>query len=631
LLEAQTQSKVAVEYEYGQVQMEEASSSSSSHQVSTASTLSEALEDIKVEITRLRLDKKEVLAKIDSLKNEGKNIDAKVAEKITERKTIEDRIKEQKAAAKASAKNKAKSKSKDESKMTEAEKKYQTLLASDAEVSKMIREANATTRKNRALNIVSDFDDTRVQKHMEYNNLRKEAITNLMLKGVEADKKSIDKEITMIRIGRQYDEEHGEADGEKIDVKDFIRNRNNFDDNKGGEEHIEITLNEKEEEKEEAEEETSGQVLETEVSEKEEEGEKEERKKAMLMKCKLKALFPGIHVDSDLEEAKEEEEEEEASGQVLETEVSEKEEEGEIKEGTDGEEDDDEVVSREKLEKMTKQQLHDFLAAHGKRVNNKNILKGNLVNLIIREGLDKMPKSTSDGDETVIKINWKGSRSGEIRSFTATPSTKVEDFMQKVFAEYHFDIDDVNFDEEVDYTASHNMILLPNGKLMADREKCLGDYGLKGGNDIAYVISFKLGLKGGVGAKRGIKGTITWDAETAGKLDRVSPVSQTILNYNMDNDAVERFFTALNNNQVLEMVKLWDSGKMPNKYKFQYMLNMEPNVAYIEEASDTLDHISSQFKEKFYTAFTPDSVKEELKIQMRARRLVQAAVDAVVG
>lgn len=555
--------------------MEEASSSSSSHQVSTASTLSEALEDIKVEITRLRLDKKEVLAKIDSLKNEGKNIDAKVAEKITERKTIEDRIKEQKAAAKASAKNKAKSKSKDESKMTEAEKKYQTLLASDAEVSKMIREANATTRKNRALNIVSDFDDTRVQKHMEYNNLRKEAITNLMLKGVEADKKSIDKEITMIRIGRQYDEEHGEADGEKIDVKDFIRNRNNFDDNKGGEEHIEITLNEKEEEKEEAEEETSGQVLETEVSEKEEEGE--------------------------------------------------------IKEGTDGEEDDDEVVSREKLEKMTKQQLHDFLAAHGKRVNNKNILKGNLVNLIIREGLDKMPKSTSDGDETVIKINWKGSRSGEIRSFTATPSTKVEDFMQKVFAEYHFDIDDVNFDEEVDYTASHNMILLPNGKLMADREKCLGDYGLKGGNDIAYVISFKLGLKGGVGAKRGIKGTITWDAETAGKLDRVSPVSQTILNYNMDNDAVERFFTALNNNQVLEMVKLWDSGKMPNKYKFQYMLNMEPNVAYIEEASDTLDHISSQFKEKFYTAFTPDSVKEELKIQMRARRLVQAAVDAVVG
>jgi hypothetical protein len=575
LLEAQTQSKVAVEYEYGQVQMEEASSSSSSHQVSTASTLSEALEDIKVEITRLRLDKKEVLAKIDSLKNEGKNIDAKVAEKITERKTIEDRIKEQKAAAKASAKNKAKSKSKDESKMTEAEKKYQTLLASDAEVSKMIREANATTRKNRALNIVSDFDDTRVQKHMEYNNLRKEAITNLMLKGVEADKKSIDKEITMIRIGRQYDEEHGEADGEKIDVKDFIRNRNNFDDNKGGEEHIEITLNEKEEEKEEAEEETSGQVLETEVSEKEAEGE--------------------------------------------------------IKEGTDGEEDDDEVVSREKLEKMTKQQLHDFLAAHGKRVNNKNILKGNLVNLIIREGLDKMPKSTSDGDETVIKINWKGSRSGEIRSFTATPSTKVEDFMQKVFAEYHFDIDDVNFDEEVDYTASHNMILLPNGKLMADREKCLGDYGLKGGNDIAYVISFKLGLKGGVGAKRGIKGTITWDAETAGKLDRVSPVSQTILNYNMDNDAVERFFTALNNNQVLEMVKLWDSGKMPNKYKFQYMLNMEPNVAYIEEASDTLDHISSQFKEKFYTAFTPDSVKEELKIQMRARRLVQAAVDAVVG
>ena len=48
----------------------------------------------------------------------------------------------------------------------------------------------------------------------------------------------------------------------------------------------------------------------------EEEWEKEvdeemRRQKAMTTKKHLKAMFPGIHVDSDLEEAKEEEEEDE--------------------------------------------------------------------------------------------------------------------------------------------------------------------------------------------------------------------------------------------------------------------------------------------------------------------------------
>eukprot|EP00930_Biecheleria_cincta_P009907 TRINITY_DN11179_c0_g1_i2.p1 TRINITY_DN11179_c0_g1~~TRINITY_DN11179_c0_g1_i2.p1 ORF type:complete len:374 (+),score=136.30 TRINITY_DN11179_c0_g1_i2:258-1379(+) len=46
------------------------------------------------------------------------------------------------------------------------------------------------------------------------------------------------------------------------------------------------------------------------IKEKEKKEEEEEHKKAMMMKRKLKAMFPGIHVDSDLEEAKEEEEEE---------------------------------------------------------------------------------------------------------------------------------------------------------------------------------------------------------------------------------------------------------------------------------------------------------------------------------
>ena len=39
--------------------------------------------------------------------------------------------------------------------------------------------------------------------------------------------------------------------------------------------------------------------------------------------------------------------------------------------------------------KMTKNQLIDLLSGHGKRVNNKSILKGNLVKPIIRDGFNK--------------------------------------------------------------------------------------------------------------------------------------------------------------------------------------------------------------------------------------------------
>ena len=47
------------------------------------------------------------------------------------------------------------------------------------------------------------------------------------------------------------------------------------------------------------------------------------------------------------------------------------------------------IYDEDHLMKMTKDQLFVLLASHGKRVNNKKILKGNLVKLIIREGFNK--------------------------------------------------------------------------------------------------------------------------------------------------------------------------------------------------------------------------------------------------
>ena len=46
-------------------------------------------------------------------------------------------------------------------------------------------------------------------------------------------------------------------------------------------------------------------------------------------------------------------------------------------------------MSEIQLMKMTKNQLFDLLSGHGKKASNKNILKSDLVKLIIREGFNK--------------------------------------------------------------------------------------------------------------------------------------------------------------------------------------------------------------------------------------------------
>ena len=56
----------------------------------------------------------------------------------------------------------------------------------------------------------------------------------------------------------------------------------------------------------------------------------------------------------------------------------------------------DEEMSENQLMKMTKKQLFVLLAGHGKRANNKSIVTGNLVKLIISEGVNKQPKPRDD-------------------------------------------------------------------------------------------------------------------------------------------------------------------------------------------------------------------------------------------
>ena len=48
-------------------------------------------------------------------------------------------------------------------------------------------------------------------------------------------------------------------------------------------------------------------------------------------------------------------------------------------------------MTRDELDKMTKRDLIEHIAKHGKKPQRKNILKGNLIDLIIKEGFNRPP------------------------------------------------------------------------------------------------------------------------------------------------------------------------------------------------------------------------------------------------
>ena len=78
--------------------------------------------------------------------------------------------------------------------MTEAEKKYKKMVESDAEVAKMLREANKATMKKKALEVLSGFDEEKMDDHIAFNKKQGEAIKNLWDLGIKATPKAIKQE-----------------------------------------------------------------------------------------------------------------------------------------------------------------------------------------------------------------------------------------------------------------------------------------------------------------------------------------------------------------------------------------------------------------------------------------------------
>ena len=61
-------------------------------------------------------------------------------------------------------------------------------------------------------------------------------------------------------------------------------------------------------------------------------------------------------------------------------------------------------MTRDELNKMTKRDLIEHIAKHGKKPQRKSILKGNLIDLIIKEGFNRPPPEIPKEEVTSTEI-----------------------------------------------------------------------------------------------------------------------------------------------------------------------------------------------------------------------------------
>ena len=134
------------------------------------------------------------------------------------KKDLEAQAKEAKASAKAEAqakskpkatpkpKAKGKPKAKDPEKMTEADKRLERMNESDKVRRKAVNEASKEQKRIASLMAMANMDEQKMLDHEKANETDITAANNLKFKGLEVNKKNLEKESLMVRLGEKDDE-----------------------------------------------------------------------------------------------------------------------------------------------------------------------------------------------------------------------------------------------------------------------------------------------------------------------------------------------------------------------------------------------------------------------------------------
>ena len=160
-------------------------------------------------MTEVQRLEQEIANKVQLIEQATENITVWKADKkeLSKALTVAKNI-EKKAVAKPKAKGKAKPKAnaKDPEKMTEDEKKLERMIKSDKLRSKAVNEASKEQKRAFALHCMGNMDEQKMLDHEKANEADIIASKNLMFKGLEVNKKNLEKESLMVRLGEKDDE-----------------------------------------------------------------------------------------------------------------------------------------------------------------------------------------------------------------------------------------------------------------------------------------------------------------------------------------------------------------------------------------------------------------------------------------
>jgi len=146
------------------------------------------IEQATENITEWKADKKELSKALTVAKNIEKKAQAKSKPKATPK-----------------PKAKGKPKAKDPEKMTDAEKRLERMNESDKARAKAVNEARKEQRRIASLMEMSNMDEQKMLDHEKANETEMTAAENLMLKGIEVNKKNLEKEYLLVRLGEKDD------------------------------------------------------------------------------------------------------------------------------------------------------------------------------------------------------------------------------------------------------------------------------------------------------------------------------------------------------------------------------------------------------------------------------------------
>ena len=163
-------------------------------------------------LTEVQRLEQEIANKVQLIEQATENITVWKADKkelskaLTVAKNIEKKA-QAKSKPKATPKPKAKGKpkAKDPEKMTEAEKILERMNESDKARAKAVNEASKEQKRAFALHCMGNMDEQKMLDHEKANEADIIASKNLMFKGLEVNKKNLEKENLLVRLGEKDD------------------------------------------------------------------------------------------------------------------------------------------------------------------------------------------------------------------------------------------------------------------------------------------------------------------------------------------------------------------------------------------------------------------------------------------